>query len=45
MPILANSSGNVAFQVLSVTVRGLGVGEITPKDTMKLLRKEKIGKN
>ena len=40
MPILANSSGNVAFQVLSVTVRGLGVGEITPKDTMKLLRKE-----
>lgn len=40
MPILANSSGNVAFQVLSVTVRGLGVGEITPKDTIKLLRKE-----
>lgn len=40
MPILANSSGNVAFQVLSVTVRGLGVGEITPKDTLKLLRKE-----
>ena len=40
MPILANSSGNVAFQVLSVTVRGLGVGEITPKDTLRLLRKE-----
>ncbi|MBD2776259.1 magnesium transporter [Iningainema tapete] len=40
MPILANSSGNVAFQVLSVTVRGLGVGEVTPKDTMLLLRKE-----
>lgn len=40
MPILANSSGNVAFQVLSVTVRGLGVGEVTPKDTMKVLRKE-----
>ncbi len=40
MPILANSSGNVAFQVLSVTVRGLGVGEVTPKDTMTLLRKE-----
>lgn len=40
MPILANSSGNVAFQVLSVTVRGLGVGEITPKDTLQLLRKE-----
>ncbi|WNZ22010.1 magnesium transporter [Leptolyngbya sp. NK1-12] len=40
MPILANSSGNVAFQVLSVTVRGLGVGEITPKDTLQVLRKE-----
>lgn len=40
MPILANSSGNVAFQVLSVTVRGLGLGEVTPKDTMTLLRKE-----
>lgn len=40
MPILANSSGNVAFQVLSVTVRGLGVGEVTPKDTLPLLRKE-----
>lgn len=40
MPILANSSGNVAFQVLSVTVRGLGVGEVTPKDTMTILRKE-----
>ncbi len=40
MPILANSSGNVAFQVLSVTVRGLGLGEVTPKDTMALLRKE-----
>jgi magnesium transporter len=40
MPILANSSGNVAFQVLSVTVRGLGVGEVTAKDTIPLLRKE-----
>jgi magnesium transporter len=40
MPILANSSGNVGFQVLSVTVRGLGVGEITPEDTLALLRKE-----
>ncbi|MEC4881811.1 MAG: magnesium transporter [Scytonema sp. PMC 1070.18] len=40
MPILANSSGNVAFQVISVTVRGLGVGQVTPKDTLPLLRKE-----
>jgi len=40
MPILANSSGNVAFQVLSVTVRSLGVGEVTPDDTIRVLRKE-----
>lgn len=40
MPILANSSGNVAFQVVSVTVRGLGVGEITVHDTPRILRKE-----
>lgn len=42
MPILANSSGNVGFQVLSVTVRGLGVGEVTPQDTLLILRKEML---
>jgi magnesium transporter len=40
MPILSNTSGNVAIQALSVTVRGLGVGEVTPEDTLKILRKE-----
>lgn len=40
MPILSNTSGNVAIQALSVTVRGLGVGEVTPIDTLKILRKE-----
>jgi magnesium transporter len=40
MPILSNASGNVAIQALSVTVRGLGVGEVTPRDTLKILRKE-----
>jgi magnesium transporter len=40
MPILSNTSGNVAIQALSVTVRGLGVGEVTHKDTFKILRKE-----
>ncbi|GAA6623013.1 magnesium transporter [Scytonema sp. NUACC26] len=40
MPILSNTSGNVAIQALSVTVRGLGVGEVTPRDTFKILRKE-----
>lgn len=40
MPILSNTSGNVAIQALSVTVRGLGVGEVNHADTMKILRKE-----
>ncbi len=40
MPILSNASGNVAIQALSVTVRGLGVGEVTPSDTLQILRKE-----
>ncbi len=40
MPILSNTSGNVAIQALSVTVRGLGVGEVTPEDTLRILRKE-----
>jgi magnesium transporter len=40
MPILSNTSGNVAIQALSVTVRGLGIGEVTPLDTFKILRKE-----
>lgn len=40
MPILSNTSGNVAIQALSVTVRGLGVGEVTHADTLKILRKE-----
>jgi len=40
MPILSNTSGNVAIQALSVTVRGLGIGEVTPNDTLKILRKE-----
>jgi len=40
MPIISNTSGNVGIQALSVTVRGLGVGEVTPWDTLKVLRKE-----
>jgi magnesium transporter len=42
MPILSNTSGNVAIQSLAVTVRGLGVGEITTADTLKLVQKELI---
>jgi magnesium transporter len=40
MPIMSNASGTVAIQALSVTVRGLGVGEVTPKETLQVLRKE-----
>jgi magnesium transporter len=40
MPILSNASGNVAIQALSVTVRGLGMGEVTHHDTFGILRKE-----
>lgn len=40
MPILSNTSGNVAIQALSVTVRGLGIGEVSHADTFKILRKE-----
>jgi len=40
MPIISNTSGNVAIQTLAVTVRGLGVGEVTPLDVFKILRKE-----
>jgi magnesium transporter len=40
MPIFSNTGGTVGIQALTVTIRGLGVGEVTPKDTFKILRKE-----
>ncbi|MCF4968225.1 magnesium transporter [Nostoc sp. CMAA1605] len=40
MPIFSNTGGTVGIQALTVTIRGLGIGEVTPKDTMKILRKE-----
>lgn len=40
MPIFSNTGGTVGIQALTVTIRGLGVGEVTPKDTRKILRKE-----
>jgi magnesium transporter len=42
MPVISNTSGNVAIQAVSVTLRGLGVGEVTPLDTFKVLHKEII---
>ncbi|MBD2300830.1 magnesium transporter [Nostoc sp. FACHB-87] len=40
MPIFSNTGGTVGIQALTVTIRGLGVGEVTPRDTFKILRKE-----
>ena len=40
MPIFSNTGGTVGIQALTVTIRGLGVGEVTPEDTSKILRKE-----
>lgn len=40
MPIFSNTGGTVGIQALTVTIRGLGVGEVTPLDTPKILRKE-----
>ena len=40
MPIFSNTGGTVGIQALTVTIRGLGVGEVTPADTEKILRKE-----
>jgi magnesium transporter len=40
MPLFSNTGGTVGVQSLTVTIRGLGVGEITPRDTLRILRKE-----
>lgn len=40
MPMLSNTSGNVGNQAISVTVRGLATGEVSPLDVFKILRKE-----
>ncbi len=40
MPLFSNTGGTVGIQALTVTIRSLGVGEVTPHDTLKILRKE-----
>ncbi len=40
MPIFSNTGGTVGIQALTVTIRGLGVGEVVPLDTLRILRKE-----
>ncbi len=43
MPLFSNTGGTVGIQAVTVTIRGLGVGEVTPRDTLKILRKEILG--
>ncbi|MBW4418083.1 MAG: magnesium transporter [Myxacorys californica WJT36-NPBG1] len=40
MPLFSNTGGTVGIQTLTVTIRSLSVGEVTPQDTLKILRKE-----
>ncbi|MGQ9869364.1 magnesium transporter [Leptodesmis sp.] len=40
MPLFSNTGGTVGIQALTVTVRSLGVGEVSPQDTFKILAKE-----
>jgi magnesium transporter len=40
MPLFSNTGGTVGIQALTVTVRSLSVGEVTPADTIKILRRE-----
>ncbi len=40
MPLFSNTGGTVGIQSLSVTIRSLGIGEVTPQDTLRILKKE-----
>lgn len=40
MPLFSNTGGTVGIQALTVTIRSLGIGEVTSQDTMRILRKE-----
>jgi magnesium transporter len=40
MPLFSNTGGTVGIQALTVTIRALGVGEVTPADTLEILKRE-----
>jgi magnesium transporter len=40
MPLFSNTGGTVGIQALTVTIRSLGIGEVTPEDTWEIWRKE-----
>jgi magnesium transporter len=40
MPLFSNTGGTVGIQALTVTIRSIGLGDVTPGDTLKILKKE-----
>ena len=40
MPLFSNTGGTVGIQAVTVTIRGIGVGEVSSRDTLRILRKE-----
>ncbi|MEB3294784.1 MAG: magnesium transporter [Synechococcales bacterium] len=40
MPLFSNTGGTVGIQALTVTIRSIGLGEVTPEDTLRILKKE-----
>lgn len=40
MPLFSNTGGTVGIQALTVTIRSLGIGEVTTKDTVQILKRE-----
>lgn len=40
MPLFSNTGGTVGIQAVTVTIRGLGVGEVSSRDTPRILRRE-----
>ncbi len=40
MPLFSNTGGTVGIQALTVTIRSIGLGDVTPEDTLEILRKE-----
>lgn len=40
MPLFSNTGGTVGIQALTVTIRSLGVGEVSTRDTLQILKRE-----
>jgi len=42
MPLISNMGGNVGIQAVSVAIRGIATGEVSFRDTWRVLRKEVV---